>query len=130
MKRIVKGVAIVTLMALFSLNGAGILLAYSEFDLAAGERCSRSCCDLGKMGAEFASSCCRLRCQKDVPESRSEPAREQICLKQIASPIGVLKNLSGLNPNLETSRPSPQHTSPAIGENHVALHVKHSVFLV
>jgi hypothetical protein len=117
-------------MALFSLNGAGILLAYSESDLATGERCSRACCDLGKMGAEFASSCCQLRCHEDVPESSSEPAREQICLKKIVTQSALLKGLSSLVPSAEISRPTLQHLSLQPVENQVALHVKHSVFLV
>ena len=130
MNRLFKTAAILTLLALFSLNGAGILLAYFESGLTTGERCSRSCCDLGKMGADFASSCCRLRCQEDVPESSSEPAREQICLKKTVTQSAVLKSLSSLAPSAEISRPTLEHISLQPAENQVALHVKHSVFLV
>ncbi len=130
MDRLVKVVATMTLVALFSLNGADILLAYSESGLAAGERCSRSCCDLGKMGTGFASSCCRLRCHEDVPETGSEPAREQICLKKTVTQSAVLKSLSSLLLTFEISRPAFQDVSLRPVENQVALHVKHSVFLV
>jgi hypothetical protein len=117
-------------MALFSLNGAGILLAYSESGLAAGEHCSRPCCDLGKMGAEFASSCCQLRCHEDVPENGSEPAREQIHLKKTVTQSAVLESSSSLLPAAEISRPSLERNFLRPADDHVALHVKLSVFLV
>ena len=130
MNRLFKVVATSTLIALFSLNGADILLAYSESGLASGEQCSRSCCALGKMGAEFASSCCRLRCQEDVPESSSEPAREQICLKKTVTQSAVLESSSSLLPAAEISRPSLERNFLRPADDHVALHVKLSVFLV
>jgi hypothetical protein len=117
-------------MALFSLNGAGILLAYSESSLAAGERCSRPCCDLGKMGAEFASSCCQIRCHEDVPESSSEPAREQIHLKKTVTQSAVLESCSSLLRAAEISQPSLERDFFRPADDHVALHVKLSVFLV
>jgi hypothetical protein len=117
-------------MALFSLNGAGILLAYSESGLAAGEHCSRPCCDLGKMGAELASSCCQLRCHEDVPENGSEPAREQIHLKKTVTQSAVLESCSSLSPAAEINRPFLERDFIRPVDDHVALHVKLSVFLV
>ncbi len=130
MDRFVKAVATLTLIALFSLNGADILLAYSELRLGAGERCNGPCCHLGKMGAEFASSCCRLRCHEDVPESGSEPAREQICLKKTVTQSAVLESFSSLLRAAEISRLDLQRNFLRPADDHVALHVKLSVFLV
>lgn len=130
MDRFVKAVALLTLMALLSLNGAGILLAYSESGLAAGERCGRPCCDLGKMGAEFASSCCQIRCHEDVPGSGSEPAREQIHLKKTVTQSAVLESCSSLSPAAEINRPFLERDFIRSVDDHVALHVKLSVFLV
>jgi len=130
MNRLFKAAAILTLMALFSLNGAGILFAYSESGLTTGERCSRSCCDLGKMGAESASPCCQLRCHEDVPERGSEPAREQIHLKKTVTQSAVLESCSSLLRAAEISRPSLERNFLRPADDHVALHVKLSVFLV
>lgn len=122
--------ALVTLLALLSLNGVGILFAYSESGLAAGERCSRSCCDLGKRGVQFASSCCQLRCREDVPRNGAEPAREQICLKQTPAQSAALKSFSSLVPAPEISSPTLERLSLGPAENQVPLHVKHSAILV
>lgn len=130
MYRTVKPAAVVTLFALFSLNGVGVLFAYSESVLPKDERCSRSCCDLGKMGAAFASSCCQLRCQEDVPQSRSEPAREQICLKQIATQSAVLTSFSDLLLSADLTGPTVDSLPLQPAEIRVPLHLKHSVILV
>jgi len=127
-----KFIALAVLITLFSLNAAGLSVAYHTADFAQGvsERCSRACCDLGSMGVQLASSCCRLRCQDDVPERTSEPAREQIRPKKLITPGVVLKCFISVASTAETSRPTLQHFSLRPVENQVALHVKHSVFLV
>ena len=123
-------IAIPLLISLVALSGGGVVLAYSEAGLAEGERCSRSCCNLGKAGTAYASSCCRLRCHEDTRESNSEPAREQISLKK-ADTRGVLpRTLS--NPLLitHTGRLSPDQDNHVPDDGQPDLHVKHSVFLV
>ncbi len=123
-------IAVATLVALVGLNGGGILLAYSEAGLPNEARCSQSCCNLGKAGAAYASSCCRLRCHEDTGESNSEPAREQISLKKADTRGVLLRTLS--NPLLvtHTGRLSPDHDNYVPDDGHPDLHVKHSVFLV
>ena len=123
-------IAVTTLVALVGLNGGGILLAYSEAGLGEGERCGRSCCNLGKAGAAYASSCCRLRCHDDTGESTSEPAREQISLKKADTRGVLLSTLS--NPLLVTHRGrlSLDQDNRVPDDGQPDLHVKHSVFLV
>ena len=123
-------IAVATLVALVGLNGGGILLAYSEAGLPNEARCSQSCCNLGKAGAAYASSCCRLRCHEDTGESNSEPAREQISLKKADTRGVLLRTLS--NPLLvtHTGRLSPDQDNYVPDDGHPDLHVKHSVFLV
>ena len=123
-------IAVTTLVALVGLNGGGILLAYSEAGLPNEARCSRSCCNLGKAGAAYASSCCRLRCHEDTSETNSEPAREQISLKKADTRGVLLRTLS--NPLLvtHTGRLSPDQDNHVPDDGHPDLHVKHSVFLV
>ena len=95
-----------------------------------GERCSRSCCNLGKAGAAYASSCCRLRCHDDTGESTSEPAREQISLKKAVTRGVLLSTFS--NPLLvtHTGRLSLDQDNNLPDDGQPDLHVKHSVFLV
>ncbi len=123
-------IAVTTLVALVGLNGGGILLAYSEAGLPSEVRCSSSCCNLGKAGAAFASSCCRLCCHEDTSETNSEPAREQIPLKKADTRGVLLRALS--NPLLvtHTGRLSPDQDNQVPDNGHPDLHVKHSVFLV
>ena len=123
-------IAIATLISVALLNGGGVLLAYSEAGLAEGERCSRSCCNLGKIGAAYASSCCRLRCHDDTRESNSEPAREQILLKKADTRGVLLRTLS--NPLLitHTFRLSPDQDNHFPDDGRPDLHVIHSVFLI
>ena len=123
-------IAVATLVALVGLNGGGILLAYSEAGLPNEARCSQPCCNLGKAGAAYASSCCRLRCHEDTSESNSEPAREPISLKKADTRGVLLRTLS--NPLLvtHTGRLSPDQDNHVPDDGHPDLHVKHSVFLV
>ena len=123
-------IAVTTLGALVGLNGGGILLAYSEAGLAEGESCSRSCCNLGKAGVAYASSCCRLRCHEDTGESNSEPAREQISLKKADTRGVLLRTLSNLLLVTHTGRLSSDQDNHVPDDGHPDLHVKHSVFLV
>ena len=126
----VKSIALLTLLALSSLNGGGILLAYSEAGLPVGERCSQSCCNLGKAGAAYASSCCRLRCHEDTSETNSEPAREQISLKKADTRGVLLRTFS--NPLLvtHTGRLSLDQDNHVPGDGRVDLYIKNSVLLV
>ena len=125
-----RSLAVAVLLALVGLNGGGILPAYSEAGLAEGKTCSRPCCNLGKAGAVYASSCCRLRCHEDTGESNSEPAREQILLKK-ADTRGVLVGTLS-NPLLitHTCRLSLDQDNHFPDDGQPDLHVKHSVFLV
>ena len=123
-------IAVATLVALVGLNGGGILLAYSEAGLGEGESCGRSCCNLGKAGAVYASACCQLRCHEDTGESNSEPAREQILLEKADTRGVFLRTLS--NPLLitHTCRLSLDRDNHFPDDGQPDLHVKHSVFLV
>ena len=123
-------IAVTTLVALVGLNGGGILLAYSEAGLGEGERCGRSCCNLGKAGAAYASSCCQLRCHEETSETNSEPAREPISLKKADTQGTLLQKVS--TPLLITgiSRISLQRDVPFPGNGRVDLHIKNSVLLV
>ena len=122
--------AFATLVALVGLNGEGFLLAYSEADLVEGERCSQSCCNLGKAGAAYASSCCRLRCHEDTGETNSEPAREQISLKKAGTQATLLQKLSTPLVITGISRTSLQWDFQSRDDGQVDLHIKNSVLLV
>lgn len=127
----VKTTSVLLLLALVSINGAGLLFAFAEASFAQGQECTRTCCHLSKTGNGYATSCCALRCGKEVSETGSEPARERSTFGQpqllsTAAPFAVVP--SALRSGAISSR-SQRGDRPLL-DGQPDLNIRHSVLLV
>ena len=131
MSRFAKATSVLVLLALLSVNGAGLLLAYSEASLAQGESCTRPCCHLSKSGPGYASSCCALRCGDDVSETGSEPARERSTFGQpqlLSAAMSFAVVPAAPHSSSKASR-SKRGDRPLL-DGQPDLNIKHSILLV
>ena len=130
-QRSIKATGVLLLLALVSINGAGLLFAYTEATLAQGQECTRTCCHLSKTGDGYASACCALRCGKDVSETGSEPARERSTLGQpqvlsTAAPFAVMPPI----PHSGAIDSRSNRGDKPLLDGQPDLNIKHSVLLV
>jgi hypothetical protein len=112
-------------------NGAGLLLAFTEANLAGDQNCKRSCCHLSKAGPGYASSCCALRCGEDVSETGSEPARERSTFGQ-PDLLNAATTLVVVPPSLfsNANRSLVRSGDRPLLDGQPDLNIQHSVLLV
>jgi len=129
--RLTKATTVLLLLALLSLNGAGLLFAYTEVNLAQGRECKRTCCHLSKSGNGYASACCAVRCGEDVSETGSEPARERLTFGQTellgtATPFALLPPA----PHSPSKASRSKRGDRPLVDGQPDLNIQHSVLLV